>query len=111
MGAMKAIYTDIQELQAAAMSDEDTFITYIEEMGWMSPSEKEARAFQASKLAANLSPRERNAVGQILGAVGIHISTVDFPIRTAETSVSDIHTPCALPNSTTPRRRGLNLVY
>lgn len=41
MSAMKAIYTDIQELQIAAMGDEDSFIAYIEEMGWKSPTEVE----------------------------------------------------------------------
>jgi hypothetical protein len=41
MGAMKAIYTDIQELQNAALGDEDSFIQYIEETGWLSPTEIE----------------------------------------------------------------------
>jgi hypothetical protein len=85
MGAMKAIYTDIQELQCAASGDEDSFITYIEEMGWVSPSEKEARTFQASKLVMDMSPEERSAVSRVLSAVGFHIPAIDFPIRTSST--------------------------
>lgn len=81
MGAMKAIYTDIQELQHAAISDEDTFITYIEETGWMSPSEKEARTYRASRLVMDLPPEERETVSKALAAVGFHIPPVDFPIR------------------------------
>jgi hypothetical protein len=42
MGAMKAIYTDIQELRfQAAMGDEESFIEYVQAAGWISPTERE----------------------------------------------------------------------
>jgi len=57
MGAMKAIYTDIQELQIAAMGDEESFIAYIEEMGWKSPTEVEIEQRRAKLPAIHSNTR------------------------------------------------------
>lgn len=58
MGAMKAIYTDIQELQNAALGDEDSFITYIEETGWLSPTEVDIMRTRSSMPAIQLNHGE-----------------------------------------------------
>jgi len=83
MGAMKAIYTDIQELQANAAGDEDSFISYIEAADWTSPTENEIRQAKASKLLAELDPTARAVALRVLDTVGMRISTIDFPFRAA----------------------------
>jgi len=81
MGAMKAIYTDIQELKDAATHDEDSFINFIEDYGWTSPTENEIRASKASKLLAGLAPSERATALKVFDAVGVKMPAIDFPIR------------------------------
>jgi hypothetical protein len=84
MGAMKNIAIDVMDLQYAACqaADEEAFLLHISQSGWVSPTEQEGRAYQASKMIAELSDSERLAVERVLDAVGVNIPTVDFPIRT-----------------------------
>lgn len=83
MGAMKAIYTDIQELQEAAERDEDGFISYIEEVGWVSPTESEIRKKRIEEGMKILSESDKLLVQSFLAKAGMDISPVDFPIRSA----------------------------
>ena len=89
MGAMKAIYTDIQELQIAAERDEDSFISYVEEMGWTSPTEKEIQTAKASKMLATMGPAERTAALRILEMVGLRIPALDFPMKSAPVALGE----------------------
>jgi hypothetical protein len=81
MGAMKAIYTDIQELQVNAMEEEEFFISYVQGAGWTSPTENEIRAARAAKKIAEMSGSEKAAALAILNIVGIEIPALDFPFR------------------------------
>jgi hypothetical protein len=78
---MKAIYTDIQELQTNAMEEEEFFISYVQGAGWTSPTENEIRAARAAKKIAEMSGSEKTAALAILNIVGIEIPALDFPIR------------------------------
>ena len=89
MGAMKAIYTDTQELQEAAETkDEESFMMYVQEMGWVSPTEQEIRQRRAVEAFSTLEEPARSACLDVLRKVGIDMSQVDFPIRT----INDGHT-------------------
>lgn len=81
MGAMKAIYTDIQELQINAAEEEEFFISYVEATGWKSPTENEIRARRAAAKVAEMTGAERVAAIAVLNIVGIEIPALDFPIR------------------------------
>jgi hypothetical protein len=84
MGAMKAIYTDTQELQEAAETqDEESFLGYVRETGWVSPTEQEIRQRRAVEAFSSLEEPARSACLDILRMVGIDIPTVDFPISKA----------------------------
>lgn len=81
MGAMKAIYTDMQELQINAAEEEEQFISYVEATGWTSPTENEIRARRAAQKIAEMTGSEKAAALAILNIVGIKIPALDFPIR------------------------------
>lgn len=81
MGAMKEIYTDIQELHVNAAEEEEQFISYVEATGWTSPTENEIRATRAAAAIANMTGSEKAAALAILNIVGIEIPALDFPIR------------------------------
>lgn len=84
MGAMKAIYTDIQELQEAAGEDEESFIEHVQAHGWTSPTENEIRSAKASKMLAEMTVEEKTLALRVLSTVGVRIPALDFPIRGAE---------------------------
>lgn len=92
MGAMKAIYTDTQELQQAAESqDEDSFMLYVREMGWVSPTEQEIRQRRALEAFSTLEEPARSACLDVLRKVGIDMSKVDFPIGTIGSNHTHAH--------------------
>ena len=74
MGAMKAIYTDLQELQEhAAMDEEETFMRFASDTGWISPSEQEARRARAAEALLGLPEDQRSTAIQILRVVGVEM--------------------------------------
>ena len=74
MGAMKAIYTDMQELQErAAEQEEEQFQQFLGQSGWMSPSEQEARRARAAEFVATLTALESDVAVRALKAVGIEL--------------------------------------
>ena len=74
MGAMKAIYTDMQELQEqAAEQQEEEFMQYLQQTGWMAPSEQEARRERALEALSSMTPDERRGAIQALKAVGVEL--------------------------------------
>lgn len=74
MGAMKAIYTDMQELQErAAEQEEEQFQVFLGQSGWMSPSEQEARRARAAEFLATLTALESDVAVRALKAVGIEL--------------------------------------
>jgi hypothetical protein len=92
MGAMKAIYTDTQELQEAAESkDEEAFMMYVQDMGWVSPTEQEIRQRRAVEAFSTLAEPARSACLDVLRKVGIDMSTVDFPIGTMSNNQTHAH--------------------
>lgn len=86
MGAMKAHMMDLEELEAAVWEcddevDQDKLGQFIHERGWISPTERDARASRAAKAVAGLTEAEREIAQRVLREVGIEIPTLDFPIR------------------------------
>lgn len=89
MGAMKAHMMDLEELEHAVWEcdDEETqekLGQYVHETGWMSPTERQARASRAARLVASMTDAEREIAQRVLREVGMEIPTLDFPIRGAE---------------------------
>jgi hypothetical protein len=85
---MKDIAIDIQDLHYAAVQadDEEVFMKHVMDTGWVSPSEKEARAYQASRLLPDLSEGERIAVNRVLSAIGVNVPAVDLPVNSGKTA-------------------------
>lgn len=86
MGRMKDIAIDIQDLQEVAVTaeDEEAFMMYVTNAGWISPTEQSSRAYQAGKLLDDLSDSERIAVNRVLEAVGVVVPTVDLHVKSGD---------------------------
>lgn len=79
MGAMKAIYTETQELQFAAMGDEESFMNYVGDMGWTSPTEREIHTARAMKFVRELpDPSVKEAALKLLKMVGVDTSAIEL---------------------------------
>lgn len=89
MGAMKNIAIDVMDLQEAAFrADEEEFLMHVTNSGWISPTEQEGRAFQASKLLKDLPEDQRTALAKVLDAMGISLPAIDFQFKALSNAAS-----------------------
>lgn len=93
MGAMKAHMMDLEELEQAVWdcddeTDQDKLGRFIHERGWISPTEREARASRAATMVAGMSETEREIALRVLREVGVEIPALNFPIRGVDRGAS-----------------------